>query len=243
MLLPKILLVIVLISTLFIIEKFNILYVKLPGFEKLQKIYLSQQDICGKEYQREKEISKIVLEDITKKSNELMEREFSSASYLEEKNKIIITKVISIPPDNFPKEIFIYGGKEDGIKKYYLVMKDGKLIGRVVEVFENSSKVLTVFSPSFYVEAIFSKSKMRAILRGSEDGKMKIFASLGPIEMIEGDEAVTSGSKFSAPAGIKIGTVKDDAVQISTHISDILYVSVIAVEEEIKRDENSETKK
>jgi hypothetical protein len=52
MLLPKILLVIALISTLFIIEKFDILYVKIPGFEKLQKIYLSQQDICGKEYQR-----------------------------------------------------------------------------------------------------------------------------------------------------------------------------------------------
>jgi cell shape-determining protein MreC len=84
---------------------------------------------------------------------------------------------------------------------------------------------------------------MRAILRGSEDGKMKIFASLGPIEMIEGDEAVTSGSRFSAPAGIKIGTVKDDAIQTLTDISDILYVSVITVEEEIKRDENSETKK
>jgi cell shape-determining protein MreC len=38
-------------------------------------------------------------------------------------------------------------------------MKDGKLIGRIVEVFENSSKVLTVFSPSFYVEAIFPNQK------------------------------------------------------------------------------------
>jgi rod shape-determining protein MreC len=228
----KLLIVIVLISTLFVIEKLD-LYIKIPGFEKIHRIYLSQQDICGNNYIKEEKIAKIVLDEIAKKMEDLKISEYnSSVSFISQENyKVLITKIISIPPDKFPKEAIIYGGLKDGIKKYSLVAVKGKLFGRVIEVYENSSKIITVFSPNFYVDTVFPNSKIRAILKGSPDGKMKIFASSGPIEGIEGEEATTSGNKFSSPAGIKIGKVKNNEVEISFDLTDILYVSIIVGEE------------
>jgi rod shape-determining protein MreC len=228
----KLLIVIILISTLFVIEKLD-LYIKISGFEKIHRIYLSQQDICGNNYIKEEKIAKIVLDEIAKKMENLKISEYnSSVSFISQENyKVLITKIISIPPDKFPKEAIIYGGLKDGIKKYSLVAVNGKLFGRVIEVYENSSKIITVFSPSFYVDTVFPNSKIRAILKGSPDGKMKIFASSGPIEGIEGEEATTSGNKFSSPAGIKIGKVKNNEVEISFDLTDILYVSIIVGEE------------
>ena len=228
----KLLIVIILISTLFVIEKLD-LYIKIPGFEKIHRIYLSQKDICGNNYIKEEKIAKIVLDEIAKKMENLKISEYnSSVSFISQENyKVLITKIISIPPDKFPKEAIIYGGLKDGIKKYSLVAVNGKLFGRVIEVYENSSKIITVFSPNFYVDTVFPNSKIRAILKGSPDGKMKIFASSGPIEGIEGEEATTSGNKFSSPAGIKIGKVKNNEVEISFDLTDILYVSIIVGEE------------
>jgi rod shape-determining protein MreC len=228
----KLLIVIILISTLFVIEKLD-LYIRIPGFEKIHRIYLSQQDICGNNYIKEEKIAKIVLDEIAKKMENLKISEYnSSVSFISQENyKVLITKIISIPPDKFPKEAIIYGGLKDGIKKYSLVAVNGKLFGRVIEVYENSSKIITVFSPNFYVDTVFPNSKIRAILKGSPDGKMKIFASSGPIEGIEGEEATTSGNKFSSPAGIKIGKLKNNEVEISFDLTDILYVSIIVGEE------------
>ena len=228
----KILFAIFLISLLFVLQKFNI-YIKFPGFYGFYNLYLSQQDICGLNFADEVKKAREAIENSVSFSCDFRESEFfssvSNCSFWDKnlRVKIIVSRVFPVSPDKFPEEFIILSGKNEGVKKYSLVMKDGFLFGRVVDVFDRESRVISIFSPQFFVDSVFVSSGVRAILRGNENGFMNVFASLGPIEYADGDIALTSGSKFSLPEGIKIGRLYGEKIRVFASVENLVYVSVV----------------
>jgi len=227
----KILLALLLILTIFILDKLAI-YSKIPGFHKVQSIYLSQQDIYGKDkiYELTKSLSSLS-ESLELEKNMLEEEIKSSCQVnltLDRKFKVVPAKVIQIPPGIFPEEFVVNVGYSDGVKKYSLVLKDGVLFGRVIDVGSRTSRVLTIFSSAFFADAYLLKSKGRAILRGSRSGILSIFTSMWKNPPVQGDIFVTAGTEFNEPFGLKIAFFDEEGKIIPfADYSDTLYVSII----------------
>ena len=69
-----------------------------------------------------------------------------------------------------------------------------------------------------------------ALLRGSPDGKMKIYLRKGEGEFQEGEKVFTAGLSFSDPASVPIGIYSDGEVKVFVKPQNVIYVSVIGRE-------------
>ena len=130
---------------------------------------------------------------------------------LKEKKVIInfkVAEVIGVAPYVFPGEIIINKGKNDGIKKNMIVFtKDLFLIGKVEEVMDRYSKVISIFNKKTRISVIVGSTGEIGIIEGGYapfilmkyipyDSKIKI-----------GDDIFTSGFSGYYFSGIKIGKV------------------------------------
>lgn len=119
-----------------------------------------------------------------------------------------VAEVIALKPYIFPAEIFIDKGRKDGISENNVVLtKDIFLVGRVEEVNDSYSKVISIFNKKTKISVIVASTKEIGILEGGYapfllmkyipyDSKVKI-----------GDEIYTSGFSEYYYSGIKIGKV------------------------------------
>lgn len=209
------------IFTAFIILLCYVLYkinavLLVPGFKNIPRLYTSFQDVCGKEAKEQLEKSEIVLQNAFDFQNFLLKNQLEGVlnlEFLKEKVKLRVYRVSSVPQDSFPENLFIDGGLKDGVEKYSFVLKDGFVFGRVVDVGPEMSKVITVFSPLFYVDVVFWGVGVRAILQGDTSGKMKVFATYGNVELnnIPANTVIlTAGSKNNSPFGLPVAYVSSD---------------------------------
>ena len=119
-----------------------------------------------------------------------------------------VAEVIGVYPYIFPGEIIINKGKEDGIKKNMIVVsKDMFLVGKVEEVRDKYSRVISIFNNKTRISVIVGSTREIGIIEGGYapfilmkyipyDSKVKV-----------GDDIFTSGfSEYYFP-GIKIGKV------------------------------------
>ncbi|MCM8833275.1 MAG: rod shape-determining protein MreC [Candidatus Omnitrophica bacterium] len=119
-----------------------------------------------------------------------------------------VAEVIAVKPHIFPAEIFINKGKKDGILENNIVFtKDIFLIGRVEEVNDSYSKVISIFNKKTKISVIISSTREVGIIEGGYapfllmkyipyDSKVKI-----------GDEVYTSGFSEYYHSGLKIGKI------------------------------------
>lgn len=119
-----------------------------------------------------------------------------------------VAEVIGINPYIFPAEIFIDKGKRDGIEPNMIVIsKELFLIGKVEQVDETYSKVISIFNSKSRISSIISTTGEIGIVEGGYgpflimkyipyDSKVKI-----------GDEIFTSGYSEYYISGLKIGKV------------------------------------
>jgi rod shape-determining protein MreC len=119
-----------------------------------------------------------------------------------------VAEVIGLYPYIFPGEIIINKGKEDGIKKNMIVFtKDLFLIGKIEEVMDNYSKVISIFNNKTRISVILGSTGEVGIIEGGYapfilmkyipyDSKVKV-----------GDDVFTSGFSEYYFSGIKIGKV------------------------------------
>lgn len=151
----------------------------------------------------------------------------NTPDYPEYKN---ITARISLQPVfSFPEFLFIDKGKDEGVEKFSIVLSSGYVVGRISEVNKKSSKVVTVFSPTFYIDVIFERTGERAILAGRGDGNMELIRTLSGVDVYKNeDTALTSGVNFYDPFGIPVGKRSGKNVKVFIQTSKLLYVSVLS---------------
>ncbi len=225
------------IVILIVLDKLNVQF-RIPGFSYIQNLYLYEKDIC--KVDAIEEVNKIA-KSLEETLNFQYERFSSSLTHTisaldsvrmnEVRYKIVIGKVTSVLQDVFPEQMFVDVGKLHGVKKYSLVIKDGFIFGRVVEVWDKSSKILTVFSDDFYIDAVLPGGS-RAILRGGYDGNLKIFLSLSEIEVFQdGLTVFSAGDKYSSPPGLKVGFVGEGGIVKSpVNLNDLVFVAILSPE-------------
>jgi len=124
--------------------------------------------------------------------------------------------VVGLSPNNWITRMTLDKGSLDGISEYMPVIASGGLVGHVSEVFANYAYVTTVISENSVVYGQVNRADGDlVVLKGIADssvsarksGLMVITYDAEEVDIVLGDEIVTSTLGDIYPPGLSIGTV------------------------------------
>lgn len=107
----------------------------------------------------------------------------------------------------------INAGRNKGIEKDMPVVCAEGLIGRVIEVGANWSKVTAIIDPSSEVSVMLERTRDIGVVRGSfsatSDNQLELYFLPSGFDLVPGDKIVTSGMSSIFPKTITVGTVSE----------------------------------
>ncbi len=168
------------------------------------------------------------------------------------KYKFIIANVDYRDSMSIYESLYIDKGENDGVERDMIALKDGALLGRVVEVEKNRSKIDLITRESFKVSVITKDQKNLGILNGNNNKELDLEYIIIDSKIQNGDELLTSGISNIYPKGLFVGVVgrinsqdnylyKGIDVRLPYSITDINEVIVIKKEiEELKSESEDE---
>ncbi len=108
----------------------------------------------------------------------------------------------------FNQNLFLNAGLNKKVKEGGIVTGAVGMIGRVVEVSDDKSRLMLVTDPNSRVPVIASRSRARGVLIGMNNNLMEILYLSKNHQIRVGDMIFTSGDGDTMPAGILIGVVR-----------------------------------
>lgn len=126
-----------------------------------------------------------------------------SASY-------ISARVISDFKNAFVKTILINAGLDEGVKENQAVLSGEGMIGRVIEVGNNASRVLLLTDINSRIPVLVENSNQKAILTGKNSDLLFFKHIPRDSSLPDGARIVTSGDGGIFPPGLPVGRVVKD---------------------------------
>jgi rod shape-determining protein MreC len=150
--------------------------------------------------------------------------------------KGITAPVIGRSSDHWWQEIVLSRGSDGGIQVGYIVSGIGGIVGRVVDVTPNTSRVRLISDPSSKVGATVSRSRNMGYIRGQSANRViMVFVDKVP-DVRKGDVITTSALSRLFPAGLPVGVVEsisfnkspapEAVIELSAPISHLEWVIV-----------------
>lgn len=128
---------------------------------------------------------------------------------------LVAAQVIARDPGNWTNSIIVNRGSNDGIRKDLAVITPQGLVGSVVAVFDNYSRVQLILDPRSSVGGLVQRpeSRVAGIIEGNPKDKTSVSMLNVPrdADIVEGDNIVTSGFGGIYPKGILVGKVSNIA--------------------------------
>ena len=120
----------------------------------------------------------------------------------------VLAAVIGRSADHWWHHLTLGKGSNDGIAKGHVVTGPGGLVGRVVSVSPNTSRVLLVTDPTSQIGVKVSRSRSMGVVRGRADGRvvLEFFDKVPDVK--PGDVIVSSSYSRLFPKDIPIGRVE-----------------------------------
>ncbi len=137
--------------------------------------------------------------DLKKQLNYLTENQISNFA---------TAKVLYNDPSKIQSYLTIGLGNKDNIKKDMPVISQGYLIGSVIDVYHNYSKVLMITSPNSSFSAYVMPSNTLGLVNGQLGFGMTINSLPREIKINSGDSLITSGMGIY-PKGLIVGQIKE----------------------------------
>lgn len=144
-------------------------------------------------------------------------------------------EVIGRDPTSLLQYVLVNKGSKDGVKTDMPVVSPAGLVGRIVEVNEERSKVLLLIDVSSSVPAMIQNSRADGIIEGRwQLGGRLTMKYIPQGEVIKaGDMVITSGLGGTFPKGLTIGqvtTVKQNDVEMLQEADVVPIVSFSGLE-------------
>jgi rod shape-determining protein MreC len=120
--------------------------------------------------------------------------------------KFISTKVVGNTSGPFVRTVLVNAGSKQNVKKGQAVVNEEGLVGRVLEVGEESSRVLLITDINSNIPVISSKSRERSIMSGNNNEAPELAYLAKDSKMEAAEVLLTSGDGGIFPAGLQVGT-------------------------------------
>lgn len=160
------------------------------------------------ELQHENQSLKASLQIIKESENENA-RLKKILSYKEENNQFqfIIARVTAKDLFTDHYSLFINKGSRDGVEKMAGVISPDGVVGYIIDVGENSSRLLLVNDRLSSIDAVIQRTRARGIVSGYTHKDCQLKYIDRPQEITQGDAVVTAGDQTQFPQGYPIGTI------------------------------------
>ncbi|MBW4467455.1 MAG: rod shape-determining protein MreC [Pegethrix bostrychoides GSE-TBD4-15B] len=147
-----------------------------------------------------------------------------------------VAAVIGRSADHWWQQITLGRGQQDDIKIGAIVSGEGGLVGRVVQVTPNTSRVLLISDPTSQLGVTVSRSRNMGYIRGQSANRviMEFFDKVPDVR--PGDVISTSSYSQLFPAGLPVGIVEsvnlnrspapEAVIELSAPISRLEWVVV-----------------
>ena len=135
-------------------------------------------------------------------------------------DKSLVAEVITKDAGMWVDVLIINKGSNDGITVDSVVLTYDGLVGKVSEVYENSSKVITILDNTDYIGTRIAKTGEYVTATGDINlkakGQLRLDYITSDVPLVEGDVVETAGIGGIYPEGIFIGNVKEVEKDILT---------------------------
>lgn len=152
----------------------------------------------------------------------------------------VAAEVIGREADNWYEKLTINKGSKDGISENMAVVDQNGLVGKIINVTDNTSEVQMMIDSGASLGGMLQKSSIEGVLQGIGGGKGLITMTKLPYnaDIQLNDVVVTSGVGGVFPAGLLVGTVvkvntsadglsKEAIIEPYCNFDDIQFVLVI----------------
>ena len=173
------------------------------GFYKINDLvylYTENQDLR----EENKSLSKwkdLALELLAE--NEELKKLLNSSK--EQNQKFVSSKVITNSGGSYVKTITINVGSNDGVRVGNPVINNWGMIGRIVEIGRNSSRVLLTTDINSQIPVYFENSLHKAILVGKNSDLLELKFLKKRVYLQDEERLMTSGEGGILPRGIPVG--------------------------------------
>jgi rod shape-determining protein MreC len=125
----------------------------------------------------------------------------------EENFPSLTARVVGKDPSFWFQTLIVDRGKSDGVIEGMVARTSLGVVGQVIQVSDNYSKILLSNAPSSAIDAMIQKNRVRGILKGAADKGYVLYYVLKNADVAVGDRVVTAGIGGVFPSGIPLGTV------------------------------------
>jgi rod shape-determining protein MreC len=125
----------------------------------------------------------------------------------EENFPSLTARVIGKDPSFWFQTLIVDRGKSGGVIEGMVARTSLGVVGQVIQVSDNYSKILLTNAPSSAIDAMIQKNRVRGILKGAADKGYILYYILKNADVVVGDRVVTAGIGGVFPSGLPLGTV------------------------------------
>jgi len=154
------------------------------------------------------------LEEYNEKFNDYLEAYSTYLGLIEklefkEKERFpsITAKVVGKDPSYWFQTVIVDRGSNDGIVEGMVARTEKGVVGQIIQVSANYSKILLANAPSSAIDAMVQKNRVRGILKGAGNGGYTLYYVLKNADVKPGDRIVTAGIGGVFSSGIPLGVV------------------------------------
>jgi rod shape-determining protein MreC len=122
---------------------------------------------------------------------------------------MVAAQIIGASADPSSHTMFINRGEKDHIRRNMAVITPDGIVGKIVEVFPNTSQVLLINDKESGVGALFSDSRTHGVVKGTGDPQPRMDYVVNDDKVEIGEAIITSGEDRIFPKGLPVGTVVD----------------------------------
>jgi rod shape-determining protein MreC len=155
------------------------------------------------------EIERMKVEDARFAEDARMARRIQALLAFKEQyvDTTVAAQVIGTSGSEQSRILYLDKGSKDGIKPDMAVITPTGIVGKVVQVFPDSSQVLPINDQFSGVGAALKSSRLQGILKGAPNGATTLQYVMSDEKVEPGEEVITSGGDRIFPKGLPVGKV------------------------------------
>ena len=204
----------------------------LPNINKLKLLFVSKEELALENKSLKQKIEESSLYRLKSEKleieNNILKQELSLLPAVLE--DYILVKVTADTQTHYNKSIIISAGKNMNIRKGDAALTYKGLIGSVIEVYENYSRVLLISDINSRIPVRVGEKNIKAIITGNNTDKIELLYLKDNVVFKENDLVYTSGDGGYFNSGIPIGVIKkeNNSVYIDSlnDLSEIQYINI-----------------
>jgi rod shape-determining protein MreC len=173
------------------------------------KTYAYLRGVRRENRQLRAEIERMKVEDARFAEDARMARRIQALLAFKEQyvDTTVAAQVIGTSGSEQSRILYIDKGSKDGIKADMAVITPTGIVGKIVQVFPDSSQVLPINDQFSGVGAALKSSRLQGILKGSPNGATTLQYVMSDEKVVPGEDVITSGGDRIFPKGLPVGKV------------------------------------